>query len=177
MWLVRFAQMPEQGVGVMGICIQAQLHALSLLFEASRHSTDIDFQIMLARMLAEDTQHLATLLERATRPEAGPISATPLRKALSITGLHPRKNVLELLALSLVAQEHTRSKYASAAASAGEEQERQLYIALRDDEARHVSWLKKTLQRKAWEGGTVQEVGQLIHRCREIWRQVEEVSL
>jgi hypothetical protein len=143
--------------------IEAELNVLGLLFDMTRRLIDASSQIVLTQTLAEDTQHLIMLLERDAAPAA---SLSESIAAQSVRGLRPPKDVLELLALGLVAKERAHAKYAGGAASAGEAQERRLLTALSDAEARHCSWLKRTLEQKARERG-VREVSRLFRRCRQ----------
>ena len=151
----------------------AELRGANLLFRLMSHLDDADSQVKLSLHLADETRHAWLWTKRIT--EMGGAPATVGDGYQTRIGLRvvPR-NLIDILALTVVVEERSFQRYTEHAQRPGIEPEvAEILREVTKDEKWHIAWIKGKLEEIATvEVGGIEKMHAALERYREIDRQV-----
>ena len=151
----------------------AELRGANLLFRLMSHLDDPDSQLKLALHLADETRHAALWTKRIN--DCGGAPARIADGYQNRIGLRvvPR-NLIDILALTVVVEERAYQRYMEHAARPGVDPAiTEVLREVTKDEKWHISWIKGKLEEIAGaEEGGLQRMSEALERYREIDKQV-----
>lgn len=137
----------ENRILVLSFYREAELHGSRLLFNLMNHLRDGETQAKLTRHIADETRHAMLLTRRIVEMGGAPRDIGELsyqRQLGQRVGL-PR-DVIDLLALTLVAEERALDRYTTQAEHpAVDATTRDVFRAVSADEQWHISWIRERL--------------------------------
>jgi len=159
-------------IEIMSYYRDAELHGATLLLRLIKLMDDPDSQVKLALHLHEETHH-AWLWTRRIKELGG----APLRIA---DGYQTRigmrtvpRSLLDLLALTVVVEERSASRYQEHAARPGtDEATLAILKEVTKDEKWHIAWIRGKLMALAKEEGGVEKAEAAIAKYRQIDAEV-----
>lgn len=150
----------------------AELHGATLLLRLVRLMDDPDAQVKLSLHVAEETHHAWLWTKRITD-----LGGVPMRVGdgyQSRIGLRtvPRK-LVDLLALTVVVEERSLSRYTEhAQRSDVDEETRAILEEVSKDEKWHIAWIKGKLDELAARDGLTERATEMLDRYRAIDEEV-----
>lgn len=150
----------------------AELRGANLLFRLMSHLDDPDSQVKLSLHLADETRHAWLWTKRIA--DLGGAPANPADGYQSRIGMRvvPR-NLIDILALTVVVEERSHQRYTEHAARPNVEPETlEILREVTKDEKWHIAWIKGKLEELAAAEGRVERMHEALERYREIDRQV-----
>ncbi|MFQ5666438.1 MAG: ferritin-like domain-containing protein [Candidatus Binatia bacterium] len=150
----------------------AELRGANLLLRLMSHLTDADSQVKLSLHLAEETRHAWLWTKRIT--ELGGVPAKVADGYQTRIGLRvvPR-NVIDILALTVVVEERSHQRYTEHAQRANVDPGTlEVLHQVTKDERWHISWIRTKLEEIVAADGNVEGMNQALERYREVDRQV-----
>ena len=151
----------------------AELRGARLLFNLLGHMKDSDSQLKLARHLADETRHAWLWTRRIAEMGAAPLKISDgyQRRLGKLAGVP--KDVVSLLALTVVVEERAQRQYLEHAALPGvDDKTLEVLKAVTEDETWHLSWIMGKMREIAREEGNERRADEALERYREIDRQV-----
>jgi bacterioferritin (cytochrome b1) len=166
-------EMPDKRIVIFSFYRDAELHGARLLLNLHRHLTDSDSQVKLTRHLADETRHAALWTRRIYELGAAPVDLSDgYQRRLGLRIGIP-KNPLELLALTIIAEERALDRYRSEAARTDlDPATRRVLDAVTGDETWHLAWVREKLGEMASERGTRARADEILGRYRAIEKEV-----
>lgn len=163
----------EKQILVFSFYRDAELRGARLLFNLIGHIKDADAQVKTSKHLADETRHAWLWTKRITELGGAPVHFEDgYQRRLGLRTGVP-KNVIDLLALTVVVEERAQSRYNSHAALPGVDAgTRQVLKAVTDDEHWHLSWIEKKLREIARAQGEERRADEVLKRYRDIEREV-----
>lgn len=151
----------------------AELRGARLLFNLIGHLPDAESQLKMARHLADETRHAWLWTKRiADLGEAPVLIDDGYQRRLGLRTGVP-KDLLDLLALTVVVEERARSRYLSHAQLPNVDKETLAVLnAVTEDEAWHLSWIERRMRELAAEQGRPERADEALERYRAIDREV-----
>jgi bacterioferritin (cytochrome b1) len=164
---------PDKRVVIFSFYRDAELHGARLLLNLHRHLTDPDSQIKLTRHLADETRHAALWTQRIYDLGAAPVDLSDGYQRRLGLRIGVPKNPLELLALTIIAEERALDRYRSEAARPDlDPATRQVLDAVTGDETWHLAWVREKLHEMASERGSRARADEILDRYHAIEREV-----
>ena len=164
---------PDKGVVVFSFYRDAELHGARLLLNLHRHLTDADSQIKLTRHLADETRHAALWTRRIVELGAAPVDLSDGYQRRLGLRIGVPKNPLELLALTIIAEERALDRNRSEAARTDlDPATRQVLDAVTGDETWHLAWVREKMSEMAAERGTQAHADEGLERYHAIEKEV-----
>ncbi len=151
----------------------AELRGARLLFNLLHHLKDAEAQLKMSRHLADETRHAWLWTKRIADLGAAPILIDDgyQRRLGMRTGVP--KDLIDLLALTVVVEERARARYMQHAARPDVDAETLGVLkAVTEDESWHLSWIERQMREIAREQGKPERADQALERYREIDREV-----
>ena len=151
----------------------AELRGARLLFNLMGHLKDADAQLKMSKHLSDETRHAWLWTKRIADLGGAPVHIDDgYQRRLGLRAGVP-KTVIDLLALTMVAEERAQSRYIAHSALPDVDPEtREVLKAVTEDESWHLSWIEKKLREIAKEQGAEQAADEAIERYRRIDREV-----
>jgi bacterioferritin (cytochrome b1) len=151
----------------------AELRGARLLFNLLHHLKDAEAQLKMSRHLADETRHAWLWTKRIADLGAAPkmVDDGYQRRLGLRTGVP--KDLIDLLALTVVVEERARSRYMQHAAMPNVDPETLSVLkAVTEDESWHLSWIERQMREIAREQGDPQRADRALERYRAIDREV-----
>ncbi len=151
----------------------AELRGARLLFNLLHHLKDAEAQLKMSRHLADETRHAWLWTKRIADLGAAPkmVDDGYQRRLGLRTGVP--KDLIDLLALTVVVEERARSRYIQHSAMPNVDPETLSVLkAVTEDESWHLSWIERQMREIAREQGDPQRADRALERYREIDREV-----
>jgi bacterioferritin (cytochrome b1) len=163
----------EKQVVIFSFYRDAELRGARLLFNLLGHLKDADAQLKMSKHLADETRHAWLWTKRIADLGASPVLIEDgYQRRLGLKTGVP-KNVLDLLALTVVVEERAQSRYmAHAALPEVDEATRDVLKAVTEDESWHLSWIEKKMRELARAEGAEKRADEALARYRAIDREV-----
>jgi bacterioferritin (cytochrome b1) len=163
----------DKQVLVMSFYRDAELQGARLLFSLHRLLRDADSQLKLSRHLSDETRHAWLWTKRIVELGGVPIAvADGYQRRLGLRVGAPR-DVLDLLALTLIAESRALERYRShAALPAVDQGTLEVLAAVTGDEEWHLKWVQQKMREIAEERGDEQRAAEILARYRAIEREV-----
>jgi bacterioferritin (cytochrome b1) len=151
----------------------AELRGARLLFNLLHHLKDAEAQLKMSRHLADETRHAWLWTKRIADLGAAPIMIDDgYQRRLGLRTGVP-KDLIDLLALTVVVEERARSRYIQHAQLPGVDEETlKVLKAVTEDETWHLSWIERQMREIAREQGKPERADQALERYRAIDREV-----
>jgi bacterioferritin (cytochrome b1) len=151
----------------------AELRGARLLFNLLQHLKDAEAQLKMSRHLADETRHAWLWTKRIADLGAAPkIVDDGYQRRLGLRTGVP-KDLIDLLALTVVVEERARSRYLQHAAMPNVDPETQAVLkAVTEDESWHLSWIERQMREIAQEQGDPERADRALERYRAIDREV-----
>jgi len=164
---------PEKLVVVMNFYRDAELRGARLLLNLHRHLRDADSQFKLTRHLADETRHAWLWTRRITEAGGVPKSIGDGYQHRLGLRIGVPKDTLELLALTLVAENRALDRYRSHAARPDVDSGTLAVLkAVSGDEQWHLAWIREKLREIAADRGVEERGIQILDRYVAIEREV-----
>jgi bacterioferritin (cytochrome b1) len=164
---------PDQRIVVFSFYRDAELHGARLLLNLHRHLTDSDSQIKLTRHLADETRHAALWTKRIFELGSAPTDLRDGYQRRLGLRIGVPKNPLELLALTIIAEERALDRYRSEAARPDlDPATREVLEAVTGDETWHLAWVREKLHEMASERGAQARADEILERYHAIEKDV-----
>jgi len=150
----------------------AELRGANLLYRLMSHLEDADSQVKLSAHFADETRHAWLWTKRIHD-----IGGTPAKVGdgyQTRIGLRvvPR-NLIDILALTVVVEERSLQRYEEHAARPGVDSETlEVLREVTKDEKWHISWIRNKLEEIATAEGNVAKMNEALEKYREIDQQV-----
>jgi bacterioferritin (cytochrome b1) len=151
----------------------AELRGARLLFNLLHHFKDAEAQLKMSRHLADETRHAWLWTKRIADLGAAPkmVDDGYQRRLGLRTGVP--KDLIDLLALTVVVEERARSRYLQHAAMPNVDPETLSVLkAVTEDESWHLSWIERQMREIAREQGDSERADRALERYRAIDREV-----
>jgi bacterioferritin (cytochrome b1) len=151
----------------------AELRGANLLFRLMSHLEDPDSQVKLSLHFAEETHHAWLWTKRIADMGGAPTRVADGYQTRIGLRVIPR-NLIDILALTVVVEERSFQRYTEHAARADVDAEtRKVLEQVSTDEKWHISWIRAKLEdiAKQTEGG-IEKMNEAMTRYREIDAQV-----
>ncbi|HYD47150.1 MAG TPA: ferritin-like domain-containing protein [Terriglobales bacterium] len=151
----------------------AELRGANLLFRLMFHLDDADSQVKLSLHFAEETHHAWLWTKRIHELGGAPAKVADGYQTRIGLRVIPR-NLIEILALTVVVEERSLARYQEHAARPDVEPETLAILQqVSKDEKWHISWIRAKLEQlaKETEGG-VEKMGTALARYHQIDEQV-----
>lgn len=151
----------------------AELRGANLLFRLMSHLDDPESQVKLSLHLADETRHAWMWTKRITDLGGEPTKVADGYQTRIGLRVVPR-NLIDILALTVVVEERSHQRYTDHAARANVDAETMAVLSeVTKDEKWHISWIRAKLEEIAQaEPGGVEKMNAAMERYREIDRQV-----
>ena len=151
----------------------AELRGARLLFNLLHHLKDAEAQVKMSRHLADETRHAWLWTKRIADLGAAPVMIDDgYQRRLGLRTGVP-KDLIDLLALTVVVEERARSRYVLHAGMPRVDKETLAVLkAVTEDEAWHLSWIERQMHEIACKQGNPQRAHQALERYRAIDREV-----
>ncbi len=143
----------ESKILVLSFYREAELYGSKLLLNMMNHLRDGETQAKLTRHIADETRHAWLLTRRIVELGGSPrdIGAAGYQRQLGRSVGLPR-DVMDLLALTLVAEERALDRYTAQADNpAVDGATREIFRAVSADEGWHIAWVRERLFDLAYE--------------------------
>lgn len=137
----------ENRILVLSFYREAELHGSRLLLNLMNHLRDGETQAKLTRHVADETRHAWLLTRRIAELGGSPrdIGQAGYQRQLRL-GVGLPRDVVDLLALTLVAEERALERYtAQAEHPAVDAATREVLRAVSADERWHITWVRERL--------------------------------
>lgn len=163
----------DKQVMIFSFYRDAELRGARLLFNLLHHLKDAEAQLKMSRHLADETRHAWLWTKRIADLGAAPIMFDDgYQRRLGLRTGVP-KDLIDLLALTVVVEERARSRYIQHAQFPGVDEETlKVLKAVTEDETWHLSWIERQMREIAREQGKPERVDQALERYRAIDREV-----
>ncbi|MGO9450673.1 MAG: ferritin-like domain-containing protein [Candidatus Binataceae bacterium] len=164
---------PEKLIVIMNFYRDAELRGARLLLNLHHHLRDADSQFKLTRHLADETRHAWLWTKRIV--EIGGLPASVANGYQHRLGLRigVPKDTLELLALTLVAENRALDRYRAHAARRDVDSGTLAVLkAVSGDEQWHLAWIREKLREIAANCGDKDRGIQVLDRYAAIEREV-----
>lgn len=151
----------------------AELRGARLLFNLLHHLKDAESQLKMSRHLADETRHAWLWTKRIADLGAAPkIVDDGYQRRLGLRAGVP-KDLIDLLALTVVVEERARSRYMQHAQMPNVDPETLAVLnAVTEDESWHLSWIERQMREIAREQGDPERAERALERYRAIDREV-----
>jgi bacterioferritin (cytochrome b1) len=151
----------------------AELRGARLLFNLLHHLKDAEAQLKMSRHLADETRHAWLWTKRIADLGAAPkIVDDGYQRRLGLRTGVP-KDLIDLLALTVVVEERARSRYVQHAQMPNVDEETQAVLkAVTEDESWHLAWIERQMREIAREQGDPARADRALERYRAIDREV-----
>jgi bacterioferritin (cytochrome b1) len=164
---------PDKRIVIFSFYRDAELHGARLLLNLHRHLTDGDSQIKLTRHLSDETRHAALWTKRIFELGAAPVDLSDGYQRRLGLRIGVPKSPLELLALTIIAEERALDRYRSEAARPDLDPDtRQVLDAVTGDETWHLAWVREKLDEMAAERGAQARADEILDRFHAIEKEV-----
>jgi bacterioferritin (cytochrome b1) len=163
----------DKQVMIFSFYRDAELRGARLLFNLLHHIKDAEAQLKMSRHLADETRHAWLWTKRIADLGAAPVMIDDgyQRRLGMRTGVP--KDLIDLLALTVVVEERARSRYKQHAEMPNVDEETlKILKAVTEDETWHLSWIERQMHEIAREQGNPQRAVQALERYRAIDREV-----
>jgi bacterioferritin (cytochrome b1) len=163
----------DKQVMIFSFYRDAELRGARLLFNLLHHLKDAEAQLKMSRHLADETRHAWLWTKRIADLGAAPVMIDDgYQRRLGLRTGVP-KDLIDLLALTVVVEERARSRYMHHATLPNVDAETMNVLrAVTEDESWHLSWIERQMREIAREQGTPQRADQALERYRAIDREV-----
>ncbi len=163
----------EKQILIYSFYRDAELRGARLLFNLIGHLKDADSQVKMSRHLADETRHAWLWTKRIADLGGTPVPvADGYQRRLGLRTGVP-KDILELLALTVVVEERARSRYQHhLSLPSVDEETREVLNSAMEDEHWHLSWIENKMHELAREQGNEQRATDALERYRQIDREV-----
>jgi bacterioferritin (cytochrome b1) len=163
----------DKQVMIFSFYRDAELRGARLLFNLLHHVKDAEAQLKMSRHLADETRHAWLWTKRIADLGAAPVMIDDgYQRRLGLRTGVP-KDLIDLLALTVVVEERARSRYMHHAALPNVDAETLAVLkAVTEDESWHLSWIERQMREIAKEQGNPQRADQALERYRAIDREV-----
>lgn len=169
---------PDKRILVFSFYRDAELHGARLLLNLHRHLTDADSQVKLTRHLSDETRHAALWTKRIVELGAAPVTLSDGYQRRLGLRIGVPKNPMELLALTIIAEERALDRYRSQAARGDlDPATREVLAAVTGDETWHLSWVSAKLRELAAERGAESQADEVLARYHAIEKEVYDTFL
>jgi bacterioferritin (cytochrome b1) len=151
----------------------AELRGARLLFNLIGHLKEADAQLKLSRHLADETRHAWLWTKRISDLGGNPVIVSDgYQRRLGLRTGVP-KDVIDLLALTVVVEERARSRYTTHAELPNVDPETlEVLQAVTEDESWHLAWIERKMREIATAQGKPERAEQALERYRAIDREV-----
>lgn len=150
----------------------AELRGANLLFRLMSHLDDPDSQVKLSLHLADETRHAWLWTKRITDLGGAPTRVADGYQTRIGLRVVPR-NLLDILALTVVVEERSHQRYTEHAARPDVDPETLAVLTeVTKDEKWHIAWIRGKLEEVAAAAGGAERMNEALDRYREIDRQV-----
>ncbi len=163
----------EKQILIFSFYRDAELRGARLLFNILTHIKDPDAQFKMSKHLADETRHAWLWTKRIADLGGSPVPVDDgYQRRLGLrTGIP--KNIIDLLALTVVVEERAQSRYSAHATLPGVDAETlEVLKAVTEDENWHLSWIEKKMREIAREMGDEKRADEALERYRSIDREV-----
>ena len=151
----------------------AELRGARLLFMLLTHIKDADAQLKMSKHLSDETRHAWLWTKRISDLGGAPISVDDGYQRRLGMRIGSPKNLIDLLALTVVVEERAQSRYMAHAALPDVDGETlEVLKAVTEDENWHLSWIEKKMRDIARDMGDEKRADDALNRYREIDREV-----
>ncbi len=163
----------DKQVMIFSFYRDAELRGARLLFNLLHHLKDAEAQLKMSRHLADETRHAWLWTKRIADLGAAPVMIDDgYQRRLGLRTGVP-KDLIDLLALTVVVEERARARYMQHAAQPGVDEETlRVLNAVTEDESWHLSWIERQMREIAREQGKPERADRALERYREIDREV-----
>jgi bacterioferritin (cytochrome b1) len=163
----------DKQVMIFSFYRDAELRGARLLFNLLHHVKDAEAQLKMSRHLADETRHAWLWTKRIADLGAAPVMIDDgYQRRLGLRTGVP-KDLIDLLALTVVVEERARSRYMHHAALPNVDAETLAVLkAVTEDESWHLSWIERQMREIAKEQGNPLRADQALERYRAIDREV-----
>ncbi len=163
----------EKQILIFSFYRDAELRGARLLFNLLGHIKDPDAQLKMSKHLADETRHAWLWTKRIADLGGSPVAVDDgYQRRLGLRTGVP-KNIIDLLALTVVVEERAQSRYTAHAALPGVDHETlEVLKAVTEDENWHLSWIEKKMRDIAREMGDEKRADEALERYRAIDREV-----
>jgi bacterioferritin (cytochrome b1) len=163
----------DKQVMIFSFYRDAELRGARLLFNLLHHIKDAEAQLKMSRHLADETRHAWLWTKRIADLGAAPVMIDDgYQRRLGLRTGVP-KDLIDLLALTVVVEERARSRYMQHAELPNVDQETlRVLKAVTEDESWHLSWIERLMREIARQQGNPQRADQALERYRAIDREV-----
>ncbi len=163
----------EKQILIFSFYRDAELRGARLLFNLLGHIKDPDAQLKMSKHLADETRHAWLWTKRIADLGGTPVAVDDgYQRRLGLRTGVP-KNIIDLLALTVVVEERAQSRYTAHAALPGVDQETlDVLKAVTEDENWHLSWIEKKMRDIARDLGDEKRADEALDRYRAIDREV-----
>jgi len=150
----------------------AELRGANLLFRLMSHLDDPESQVKLSLHLADETRHAWLWTKRISDLGGAPAKLADGYQSRIGLRVVPR-NLIDILALTVVVEERSHQRYTEHAARPNVEPETlEILREVTKDEKWHIAWITGKLEELAAAEGSVARMDEALARYREIDRQV-----
>jgi bacterioferritin (cytochrome b1) len=163
----------DKQVMIFSFYRDAELRGARLLFNLLHHLKDAEAQLKMSRHLADETRHAWLWTKRIADLGAAPIMIDDgYQRRLGLRTGVP-KDLIDLLALTVVVEERARSRYMQHAELPNVDEETlKVLKAVTEDESWHLSWIERQMHEIAGQQGKPERAKQALERYRAIDREV-----
>ena len=163
----------DKQVVIFSFYRDAELRGARLLFNLIGHLKEADAQLKLSRHLADETRHAWLWTKRISDLGGNPVIVSDgYQRRLGLRTGVP-KDVIDLLALTVVVEERARSRYTTHAQLPNVDPETlEVLKAVTEDESWHLAWIERKMREVAAAHGTPERAEQALERYRAIDREV-----
>jgi bacterioferritin (cytochrome b1) len=163
----------DKQVMIFSFYRDAELRGARLLFNLLHHMKDAEAQLKMSRHLADETRHAWLWTKRIADLGAAPVMIDDgYQRRLGLRTGVP-KDLIDLLALTVVVEERARARYMHHAALPNVDKETlEILKAVTEDESWHLSWIERQMREIAREQGNPQRAEQALEKYRAIDREV-----
>jgi bacterioferritin (cytochrome b1) len=163
----------DKQVMIFSFYRDAELRGARLLFNLLHHLKDAEAQLKMSRHLADETRHAWLWTKRIADLGAAPVMIDDgYQRRLGLRTGVP-KDLIDLLALTVVVEERARSRYIQHANLPNVDKETlDVLKAVTEDESWHLSWIERQMREIAREQGDPKRADTALERYRAIDREV-----
>ncbi len=163
----------EKQILIFSFYRDAELRGARLLFNILGQMKDPDVQLKMSKHLADETRHAWLWTKRIADLGGSPVHVDDgYQKRLGLRIGIP-KNIIDLLALTVVVEERAQSRYSAHATLPGVDAETlEVLKAVTEDENWHLSWIEKKMRDVARAMGDEKRADAALERYRAIDREV-----
>jgi bacterioferritin (cytochrome b1) len=163
----------EKQILIFSFYRDAELRGARLLFNLLGRVQDPEAQFKMSKHLSDETRHAWLWTKRISDLGGSPIPVEDgYQRRLGLRVGIP-KNLVDLLALTVVVEERAQSRYTAHAALPGVDAETmEVLKAVTEDETWHLSWIERKMRDIAKEMGDESRADEALDRYRSIDREV-----